>query len=185
MGFKNYFLVILVSLIVLQGFIPKANGLGLGENDMTTVVNWVIDGDTFNVTSGDRIRLADIDAPELEENGYNDARDLLISFIYGKTIYLDIDDILRTDPYGRLICVAFVDYNSTHVKNINKALLIENVVIIQNFTNNEFNPNTWTLYVSKILVPEIKDIVLLKITLIIVSLTIVILKKKLLVVNQV
>lgn len=36
---------------------------------MTTVVSWVIDGDTFDVISGDRVRLADVDAPEYYEEG--------------------------------------------------------------------------------------------------------------------
>jgi hypothetical protein len=132
---------------------------------MTTVVNWVIDGDTFNVTAGERIRLADIDAPEINHTGYAAAKNLLISLVYNKTVYLDIDDISRTDPYGRLICVAYVDYNSTHVKNINKALLTEGVVIVQNYTNNEFNPSTWTLYVSRIVVPEFSNTMTLTILL--------------------
>ena len=117
------------------------------ETDMTSVVNWVTDGDTFNLTSGDKVRLADIDAPEIGKNGYLNAKNFLISLIYNKTVYLDIDDLSRTDQYGRLICVAFVDYNSTHVTNVNKALLVENVAVITDYTNNEFNPSTWSLYV--------------------------------------
>ncbi|MCJ7760227.1 thermonuclease family protein [Candidatus Bathyarchaeota archaeon] len=130
----------------------------MGENDMTTMVNWVIDGDTFNVTAGATIRLADIDAPEFGDTGYGAAKSLLISLAYNKTVYLDIDDISRTDQYGRLICVAYVDYNLTHVKNINKALLTEGVVIVNNYTNNEFNPSTWTLYVSRMVVLEFPNI---------------------------
>lgn len=79
---------------------------------MVSEVNWVVDGDTFNVTSGDTIRLADIDAPEQDENGYLAAKNYLISLVYGKTVYLDVDDLSGADPYGRLICVAFVEYNS-------------------------------------------------------------------------
>ena len=147
---------------------------------MTTVVNWVIDGDTFNVTAGERIRLADIDAPELGEPGYTAAKNLLISLAYNETVYLDIDDISRTDPYGRLVCVAFVDYNSTHVKNINKALLTEGVVIIQNYTNNEFNPSAWTLYVLRtVIVPEFSNIMILTILLPTLTFLMILFKRKL------
>ncbi len=75
-----------------------------GEIDATTVVDWVIDGDAFDTTSGERVRLADIDAPESGEYGYYDAKDFLISLVHGKAVYLDIDDIYETDKYGRLVC---------------------------------------------------------------------------------
>lgn len=177
MDSKEYMVLVLLPLVIMQYSVSVVHSSSSGENDMTTVVNWVIDGDTFNVTAGERIRLADIDAPELGETGYDIAKNLLISLAYGKTVYLDIDDISRTDPYGRLVCVAFVDYNSTHVKNINKALLTEGVAIIQNYTNNEFNPSTWTLYVSKMIVPEFPNMMILAILLPIVTLVMILFKR--------
>ena len=152
----------LVSLFTICLPFPLANSLVQYEKDMITEANWVIDGDTFNVTAGETIRLADINAPEYGEAGYAAAKSLLISLVYNKTVYLDIDDISRTDPYGRLVCVVFVDYNTTHVSNINKALLEEGVVTVWDHTDNEFNPSTWTLYVSKIMmVPEFSNVVVL------------------------
>jgi endonuclease YncB( thermonuclease family) len=79
------------------------------ENDKTVVVSTVIDGDTFYTVSGDTIRLADIDAPEQGNTGYDDARNQLTSLVYNKQVYLDIDDISRTDTYGRLVCVVYAD----------------------------------------------------------------------------
>ncbi len=45
--------------------------------------------------------------------------------------------------------VVYVDHNSTHVKNVNKALLVEGVAVIYDFSNNEFSPQSWSLYIQK------------------------------------
>jgi micrococcal nuclease len=180
MDSKKYMVLILLPLMIMQYSVSVVHSSSSWETDMTTVVNWVIDGDTFNVTAGERIRLADIDAPELGQTGYAAAKNLLISLAYNKTVYLDIDDISRTDPYGRLVCVAFVDYNSTHVKNINKALLTEGVAIIDNFTNNEFNPSTWTLYAPRMMiVPEFSNTMILTTLLPTLTLVMILFKRKL------
>jgi len=118
------------------------------EIDATTVVSKVIDGDTFDTTSEDRIRLADVDTPEKGESGYYEAKNFLTSLVYNKQVCLDIDDVYETDKYGRLVCVVYVRHNSTHFKNVNKALLVEDYAVIWNF-NNEFDPYTWTLYCPK------------------------------------
>ena len=76
-----------------------------GEIDATTVVSYVVDGDTFDTTTQGRIRLADIDAPEYYEPGYAAAKDALIILVNAATVYLDITDVYETDPYGRLVCV--------------------------------------------------------------------------------
>ncbi|MCK4885507.1 thermonuclease family protein [Candidatus Bathyarchaeota archaeon] len=124
-----------------------------GEFDTSTVVSLVIDGDTFETTSEGTVRLADIDAPEYYQYDYQASRDFLISLIYGKTVYLDIDDLYRTGTYGRLICVAYVNYNSTHYLNVNKALLVEGYADISNY-NDEFSPYSWSLYIPKQDIPE-------------------------------
>ncbi len=137
--------------------VPVVNA---AEIDAVTVCDWVIDGDTFDTTSGERIRLADIDAPESGEAGYSAAKNALIDLIYDKTVYLDIDDIYETDPYGRLVCVVYVKYSSTYYKNVNKALLDEGVAIISDYYN-EFNPYSWTLYVHEDDIPEFPTLIML------------------------
>lgn len=149
--------VFLFLFVLLQFHFPIAFA---EEIDAVTVCDWVIDGDTFDTTSGERIRLADIDAPESGEAGYSAAKNALIDLIYGKTVYLDIDDIYETDPYGRLVCVVYIRYSSTHYKNVNKALLNEGVVVISNYYN-EFGPYSWTLYVDEDAIPEFPSIIIL------------------------
>ena len=60
-------------------------------------------------------------------------------------MYLDIDDKGSTS-FGRLICVVYVRYNLTHVLNVNKAMVDRGRAVVDDFTNNEFNPSTWTTY---------------------------------------
>jgi hypothetical protein len=75
-------------------------------------------------------------------------------------VYLDIDDLYRTGTYGRLICVAYVTYNSTHYVNVNKALLEGGYAEISNY-NNEFSPYSWSLYIPKQDIPEFPSRILL------------------------
>jgi len=104
----------------------------------------VIDGDTFALHTGSRIRLADIDCPEYYEAGYDQATNALSSQMLDKTVYLDIDDRYRIDVYGRYVCVVYVEFGSSYL-NINKWLLNGNYAEISNY-DNEFNPNNWNLY---------------------------------------
>ncbi len=127
-----------------------------GEFDKTAVVTWVVDGDTFDIASGETIRLADIDTPERGTLGYTEATQFMIDLVKGKTVYLDIDDITRTDSSGeRLVCVVYVDYNATHYENVNKALLEGDYAIVWDHSNNEFDPTNWILYVPKDTIPEL------------------------------
>lgn len=137
-------------------FFIISNGLVVycsGEFDATAVVSSVTDGDTFETTSEGTIRLADVDAPEIYEVGYRESKDYLFSLISGKTVYLDIDDLYRTGGFGRLICVVYVSYNSSHYLNVNKALIEGNYANAINF-DNEFNSYSWELYVNKNDIPE-------------------------------
>jgi endonuclease YncB( thermonuclease family) len=122
-----------------------------GEVDKTSTVTRVIDGDTFDISTGERIRLADVDAPEYNQSGYSEATDYLTSMIDGKTVYLDVDDVYTYDYRGtgdRLVCVAYVDYDSTQLMNVNQALLNEGYAVISDYYN-EFSPYSWSLFVPK------------------------------------
>ena len=119
------------------------------EIDEISVVSYIIDGDTFDITSGATIRLADVDTPERGASGYDEASYVLQYFILDKRVYLDIDDFSRTDSYGRLVCLVYIDHNSTHYLNVNKALLAVGAAEIWDHPN-EFDPMQWSLYVPKI-----------------------------------
>ena len=129
-------------LIIISGFYaPWVYGF---EVDLTGYPTYIYDGDTFEINTGDVIRLADVDCPESYEYGYNQATDYLFDLINGKKVYLDIDDVYRTDRYGRLVCVVYVEQGN-RLLNVNQALLDSGNAAIDNY-ENEFSPYTWNKY---------------------------------------
>jgi hypothetical protein len=117
----------------------------LFEVDNISIVYNVIDGDTFDASIG-RVRLADINAPEVGEPGYYDAKYALSSLVLNRMVYLDVDDKYVKDKYGRYVCVVYVRHNSTHLLNVNLFLAVNGYASITNY-DNEFNPYTWRLFI--------------------------------------
>ncbi|MEM3886516.1 MAG: thermonuclease family protein [Candidatus Methanomethylicia archaeon] len=134
-----------VFAIVLGFFLPAVGALRF-EVDVVDVVTYVVDGDTFDCYSVGRIRLADINAPELGTAAGEVAKDKLRSLILNKVVYLDVDDIYVYDPYGRIVAVAYIRYNSTHLLNVNRWLVDNRYAVIKDY-DNEFNPYLWSTYV--------------------------------------
>lgn len=61
-------------------------------------VTRVVDGDTIKVKSGPYLRLAEVNAPEKRQRGFNEATEALKKLVMNKTItYQEVD----TDIYGR------------------------------------------------------------------------------------
>ncbi len=116
--------------------------------DMIATVYNVVDGDTFDGFPSGRVRLADIDAPERGEKGYTEAKEALKLLTLNKVVYLDVDDMYVMDSYNRLVCVVYVEYNSTHLLNVNRWLVVNGFATLSDYPN-EFNPYTWSIYVAK------------------------------------
>ncbi|MCK9440380.1 MAG: thermonuclease family protein [Methanothrix sp.] len=128
------------------------------QDEAYGIVTNVVDGDTFDVTiekagakvaySVERIRLADVDSPEMESEKGPAARDFTYAVLKNKRVYLDIDDLSATgrDSYGRLICVAYLSgfYGQPlAAPNFNRLLVDSGHARLENFTNNEFDPQDW------------------------------------------
>ena len=131
-----------------HGYVPCQSCNPPFVDKITVHVDYVIDGDTFNTSKQVRIRLADIDAPESDEAGYTNSTNYLTSLIENKSVILDVDNMTMTDPHDRLVCLVYIQYNSTHLLNVNKAMLDEGYASFSDFTNNEFNPMNWMLFYS-------------------------------------
>ena len=69
-------------------------------------VTQVIDGDTFQINTGEYVRLIGINAPERTEKYYDDSRLFLYSLINNKSIFLE-SDLDNRDNYGRLLRYAY------------------------------------------------------------------------------
>ena len=144
---------------------------GLVEIDIQTQVSSVIDGVTFTTNNGELFKLADIEltcADIDNATGFISSKSLLTSLIEGKTVYLDIDSIYVTDFYGsgnKTVCVAYIDFNSTHYHNVNQALVTQQLVVIYDL-ENDFNPEEWNSFTKKLNVPEFHSGIILPIFLI-------------------
>lgn len=76
----------------------KATDLSDCDPKCQVYVSRVIDGDTFVVNSGSRIRISGYDAPELGEAGGYEAKACLTDNIEGKTIRISLQG---RDYYNR------------------------------------------------------------------------------------
>lgn len=123
------------------------------------------DWDTFEIraVNGTKytIRMADVNASEIGQAGYNEAKAALDSMIYGKTVYLDVDDLYVWDARGtgyRVVAVPYIDHNSTHFLNVNEAMFLGDYLEKKEYPN-EFSPYAWTLYETKVQgIPEFPSI---------------------------
>ncbi len=137
---------LLCSLLIIFLGVASVGGASDWEIDARGTVDRIVDGDTFHAVPVGRVRLADIDTPEVGEPGAKEATEYLASLVHLRLVYLDVDDLHGTDRYGRVVAVVFVRYNTTHLLNVNKALLRADLADLADFPN-EFNPATWTNYV--------------------------------------
>ncbi|HWQ16489.1 MAG TPA: thermonuclease family protein, partial [Sulfolobales archaeon] len=71
----------------------------------------------------------------------------LKNLLEGREVYLDIDDLYVYDRYGRVIAIAYLQINSTHLLNINLWLAMNGYASIIDYTN-EFKPHLWSLYIA-------------------------------------
>lgn len=82
---------------------------GPGTASSPIVVTRVIDGDTVDVTGGDRVRLIGIDSPEKGQCGFTEAQQALASMVEGKAVKLIPGARTDTDRYGRLLRYIEID----------------------------------------------------------------------------
>lgn len=97
--------------LVLFGWLSIGNGPEQPATTATsseTVVTWVIDGDTFAIATGERVRLLGVDTPERDECYYQEATDFLRDWLEGETVRLEVDE-RETDVYDRLLRYVFVN----------------------------------------------------------------------------
>ncbi len=100
------------------------------------IVIEVMDGNTIEVEGIGRIRLADVNAPEIDTEKGKEAKEYVNELCFGKKVYLDIDD------FYILVAVVYIPYNETHFVNLNQLLLKEEYAEAINYPN-EFNPDIW------------------------------------------
>lgn len=101
--------------------------------------DYVVDGDTLDVSGVGRVRLVGVDTPERGQPGYENATVFVKSKCLGKTVYLDIDDKENKDKYGRILAIVYVDGY-----NINQELLKRGYAEVLYIPPSEFPPGLYT-----------------------------------------
>jgi endonuclease YncB( thermonuclease family) len=86
-----------------SGDLPDENGRP--PDGERAQVEWVYDGDTIEVSIGNRtydVRYIGVDTPERDEYFYDEAFDFNMDLVRGETVIL-VRDVSDTDQYGRLL----------------------------------------------------------------------------------
>jgi len=103
---KRYLIPLFIILLLLIRFVAEI-GFDRAPRERFRVVS-IIDGDTVELTGGDRLRLLAIDCPEKGEPFYDSANAYLTQLTLGKVSQVDFSH-RRRDGYGRLLGYMYID----------------------------------------------------------------------------
>jgi endonuclease YncB( thermonuclease family) len=162
-------LIAAASIIPVTTASPSTGGVGIHDDfpHARVVVTEVVDGDTIRISPPvfvggayrTVVRLADIQA-EGGDEAKNALKNLLAQ--HAGVVYLDIDKARGVDPYGRVIAVAYVRVDETTLLNVNKWMVDNGYASVADYTDNDFDPSKWSLYVGyesvKERLPQIKRV---------------------------
>jgi endonuclease YncB( thermonuclease family) len=114
------------------------------EVSVCGLVTKVVDGDTFDVEGLGRVRLADVDAPEMDAPAGKAAKFFAEAWLLGEIVHLDVDDLGVKDRYGRWIAVAYIeDPDTGSLVNFNYLLVSSGHAVVKDFKDNKFDPGDW------------------------------------------
>ena len=142
----NLKLMNLDKTIYLEKFVIPAS-MDVNENqssdiELVGIVTKVVDGDTLDI-NGIRIRLALVDTPEINQPGYDRAKQFVESLCFGKNGELDVDSGQRRgDRHGREVGVVYCDG-----VNMNEKLMSNNLarILVEFCDITEFANENWTV----------------------------------------
>ena len=117
------FLVLLIPSILLNVFLARENKSLKSDNLVTDV----IDGDTFILKSGQRIRLSNIYAPEPDLCGGKEAKERLESLILNKIVTIKI---VSHDRYNRPLALVYEGNN-----------LVNEIILKEGWARYDGTPN--------------------------------------------
>ncbi|MBD3260085.1 MAG: hypothetical protein GF334_00100 [Candidatus Altiarchaeales archaeon] len=92
-----------------------------GSERFKAPVSQVIDGDSIIVEGLGEVRILGINAPEIGQPYYKDAKEQLAKLVSGKTIELESDEESK-DKYGRNLRYVFLDGKNIAVKMVEEGL---------------------------------------------------------------
>ncbi len=101
----------------------------INSKSQTKVVR-VVDGDTIELESGEKVRYIGINAPETGQPFASSASALNSTLVLGKTVTLEFD-VQTKDQYGRLLAYVYVD-----TVMVNTHIVQEGMAVIATFAPN-------------------------------------------------
>jgi hypothetical protein len=107
-------IVVVIALLSFAFYIIISYGsiFGAGNN----YVSEIIDGDTFEMNTGQTIRALCVDAPEQGQENYDEAKEFLEHLILHKNIRLESSDTSdNKDKYGRLLRFVYVNISDKEI----------------------------------------------------------------------
>jgi uncharacterized repeat protein (TIGR02543 family) len=134
-------LILIVSSAFLLILFNQPSKVSAIEVDFVGYVDYVNDGESFNLTSGERIWLADVSAPSLSEPSGVFSREYLNTLIQGHKVYLErsrLNEIVN----GSLACLVYIDYEAYYFLNVNMEMVTNGGCVIQDLFNS-FDPTVW------------------------------------------
>lgn len=99
--------IVLIALLVVSYRLVEQTGHDKQVGDRFTVTR-VLDGDTADLTGGDRLRLLGIDTPEAGERFHDEAKAMLAKLSVDQPCRIEHGGD-RRDKYGRLLGYLYVD----------------------------------------------------------------------------
>lgn len=133
-------ILVVVGFILIVSPLIQINNIN-SCSDFPTRVERIIDGDTFELCSGEKVRLLCVDTPERGEEGYEEAKTFLENLILYREVRLEssTNGGNNTDKYNRLLRWVYVEDIDEEIF-VNKYLLEEgygDILIIPPETCNE------------------------------------------------
>ena len=102
----------------------------------------IVDGDTvddsFNTCGVQRVRLVGINAPDMDEEGYEKAKEFVNKTYRWEEVTLDVDDEEQYDPHYRVLAVVYV--NET---KLNEKMVKEGYAEVMYIPPSEFDSREW------------------------------------------
>ncbi len=97
-------------------------------------VTRIIDGDTFELSTGEKVRLICVNTPEQDEDGYQEAKDFLRTRIANKTVLIE-KDVSEHDKFRRLLRYVYLN-ESGEIHFINRELVQRGFAEVKRYKPN-------------------------------------------------
>jgi micrococcal nuclease len=124
----RYLIPLFVLFFILVRFVAKI-GVDRAPDERFRVIR-IIDGDTVELTGGERLRLLGIDCPEKNEPYYDSAKIMVENFLAGEIVEVAFSE-RRRDRYGRLLGYIYLDSQL-----INSAIIRQGLGYVYLFDDN-------------------------------------------------